>query len=377
VTIKLGVVALASPESGGTYQYTLSTLQALRQLGGFDITLYADPKNTDFACCGFPIVPFAEGRGRQALALAAHWVGLKLHDPFAREDVLLSPTYSLALLHTAKPFAYTLHDLQEKYYPENFSWSQRIWRHQVHARLLPRASRVICESRFVKKDIANFFAIDEARLNVMPAPPQPLFLSLLDEARLATARNKLGLPEKFLFFPAQFWPHKNHLRLVEAFRGVLDEFPDQNLVLTGRPRDNYHAVMDCAKRFGLGDSIHHLGYLAQEDLLALYQLATALVMPSLFESVSIPIYEAFQVGTPVIASRLFAIPEQVGDAAILFDPLSVTSIRDAILRLLRDPQAARKLSENGRARMLALTPEIYSAELNRVLCEMLQQTPDE
>jgi glycosyltransferase involved in cell wall biosynthesis len=371
VTIKLGVVALARPESGGTYQYTLSTLQALRRLRGFNITLYADPENKDFASCGFPTVPFAESKWRQALALAADRIGLKLHDPFAAEDVLLSPIYSLTLLHTAKPFAYTLHDLQEKYYPENFSWSERIWRHQVHARLLPRASHVICESRFVKKDIVNFFAIDEARLNVMPAPPQPLFLSPLDEARLAAARNKLGLPEKFLFFPAQFWPHKNHLRLVEAFRGVLDEFPDQNLVLTGKPRDNYHAVMDSAKRFGLEESVHHLGYLAQEDLLALYQLATALVMPSLFESVSIPIYEAFQVGTPVIASRLFAIPEQVGDAAILFDPLSVTSIRDAILRLLRDPQAARKLSENGRARMLALTPDQYSTVLNRLLHEML------
>jgi glycosyltransferase involved in cell wall biosynthesis len=129
--------------------------------------------------------------------------------------------------------------------------------------------------------------------------------------------------------------------------------------------------MDAAKRFGLEKSIHHLGYLAQEDLLALYQLATALVMPSLFESVSIPIYEAFQVGTPVIASRLFAIPEQVGDAAILFDPLSVTSIRDGILSLLRDPQAARQLSENGRARMLALTPDQYGTVLSRLLHEML------
>jgi glycosyltransferase involved in cell wall biosynthesis len=68
---------------------------------------------------------------------------------------------------------------------------------------------------------------------------------------------------------------------------------------------------------------------------------------------------------------LFAIPEQVGDAAILFDPLSVTSIREAILRLLRDPQAARQLSENGRARMLALTPDQYGTVLSRLLHEML------
>ncbi len=104
-------------------------------------------------------------------------------------------------------------------------------------------------------------------------------------------------------------------------------------MLTGKERDEYQTVMDAVAKSGLSGRVVHLGYVAQEDLQTIYRLATALVMPSLFESVSIPVYEAFQAGTPVVASGILAIPEQVGDAGLLFDPMSVASIRDAILKL--------------------------------------------
>jgi glycosyltransferase involved in cell wall biosynthesis len=93
-------------------------------------------------------------------------------------------------------------------------------------------------------------------------------------------------------------------------------------------------------------------------------------MPSLFESVSIPIYEAFQVGTPVAASEILAIPDQVGDAGLLFDPKSVASIKQAILKIVRDPEAARLLGKKGRDRMLAMTPERFGAELQELLHEL-------
>jgi glycosyltransferase involved in cell wall biosynthesis len=367
VTIKLGVVALARAENGGTYQYTLSTLQALRHASGFDITLYGDPGNLDLVRTGYPIVAFSESRQRQLSALTAHGLGVRLADPFVAEDVLLAPIYSLALLHTTKPFAYTLHDLQEKHYPENFSAWQRAWRHQIHARLLRRARRVICESGYVSTDIVRYFGVDEGRVVVIAAPPQSQFQSELDGQQLTAARERMHLPGQFLFYPAQFWPHKNHMRLIEAFRGLVDEFPDVGLVLTGKTRDEYQSVMDAVARLGLTKKVHHLGYVEQHDLQAVYQLATALVMPSLFESVSIPIYEAFQVGTPVIASNVVAIPEQVGDAGLLFDPTSVPSIRQAMLKLLRDPEMAQRLGKNGQTRMAAMTPARYGATLQDLL----------
>ena len=368
--IKLGVVALSRPEYGGTYQYTLSTLQALRHVTGFAVTLYGNPDNADFKALGFPILPFAESRKDQLKALVTYRLGKRLSDPFAAEDIVLAPIYVLALLHTSRPFAYALHDLQERYYPQNFTYLQRTWRHQIHRALLGRAGRVVCESHYVKADIVRFFRVAENKVTVIAAPPQQQFLAEQDENVLAAARERLKLPQRFLFYPAQFWGHKNHLRLVEAFRGVVDAFPDVVLVLTGKQRDDYAAVMRAIETAGLSRNVLHLGFIETEDLHSVYRLATALVMPSLFESVSIPIYEAFQVGTAVAASNILAIPEQVGDAALLFDPTSPASIRDVLLTLLRDPDATRALGAKGRARMAAMTPERYGKALQGMLTSL-------
>lgn len=208
MTIKLGVLALAGPDNGGTYQYTLSMLQALRHTSGYEITLYGDPENPDFARLGYPISRFMESRPQQLTALIAHKMRVRLPDAFRSQDVLLAPIYSLTLLHTSKPFAYTLHDLQENYYPENFPWWQRAWRYQVHAQLLARAGRVICESEYVKTDIVRFFGVPEARAVVIAAPPLRQFFADETDDRLRATQARLQLPERFLFYPAQFWAHK-------------------------------------------------------------------------------------------------------------------------------------------------------------------------
>ncbi len=367
MTIKLGVLALAEPDKGGTYQYTLSMLQALRHTSGYEITLFGNPKNPDFVRLGYPIRRFTESRAQQLTALIAYKMHIRLPDAFYSQDILLAPIYSPALLHTSKPFAYTLHDLQENYYPDNFSWWQRAWRHQVHAQLLGRAGRVICESGHVRTDIMRFFGVSEERTSVIAAPPLRQFLANEAEDQLQAARVRLRLPEKFLFYPAQFWVHKNHLRLIEAFREVATEVPDLMLVLTGKKRDEYDVVMRAIEKAGLSERVCHLGYVEQDDLQAIYRLAAALVMPSLFESVSIPIYEAFQVGTPVAASGILAIPEQVGDAGLLFDPELVASIKEAILKIVKDTETARLLGRKGRDRMLTMTPQRYGAQLQKLL----------
>jgi glycosyltransferase involved in cell wall biosynthesis len=277
----------------------------------------------------------------------------------------------LALLHTSKPFAYTLHDLQQNHYPEHFGWWTRAWRHQIHSQLVRRARLVVCESRYVRTDIMRFFDIPEERTALIAAPPMRQFSADESDDLVQAARVRLKLPERFLLYPAQFWPHKNHFRLIEAFRDVVAEVPDLKLVLTGKKRFGYDAVMAAINKFGLNDNVCLLGYVEREDLRAIYKLATALVMPSLFESVSIPIYEAFQVGTPVAASGILAIPDQVGDAGLLFDPKSVPSIKEAILKIVQDPETARLLGKRGRERMLAITPAQYGAQLQNLLRELL------
>jgi glycosyltransferase involved in cell wall biosynthesis len=353
----------ATPASGGTYQYSLSMLEALRHARGYDITLYADPQNPDLARLGYRIREFAESRAMQAGYFVANVLGVSLPDPFADEDVLIAPTYCLALLHTRKPFAYTLHDLQEFHYPKNFSRLQRHFRRSVYLRLSKRARQIICESEYVKSDIVRLLNVPAGKIVVITAPPLRQAFAEYSTPHFEEVRARLGLPDRFVFYPAQFWPHKNHLRLIEAFSLVVAREPDLKLVLAGNQRNEYEAVMRPVSEAGLGRNVQHLGYIKQTDLQAVYHLALALVMPSLFESISLPVYEAFQAGTPVVASNILSFPEQVGDAGLLFDPLSSSAIADCILRVASDPELAQELAKRGRAKMVAMTPQRYCGQL--------------
>lgn len=364
----------ATPASGGTYQYSLSMLEALVHVSGYDVTLYADPSNRDLARFNFPVRPFIEERPDQFRDLLADAFGFRAADPFSDQDLLIAPTFSVGLLRTKRPFAYTLHDLQEFYYPANFSWTQRAFRRRVYSRLSDRAAGIICESEYVRSDIVRLLGVAGDKVSVITAPPLVQPVAEFADAQLTEIRDRLDLQGRFFFYPAQFWPHKNHLRLIEALGLAVAAEPDLKLVLTGKPRDEYDNVMRAVQHAGLERSVRHLGYIEQVDLQAIYHLAIALVMPSLFESVSIPIYEAFQAGTPVLASDLLAIPEQVGTAGLLFDPLSSASIAARMLEIARNPELARRLATQGRDRMAAMTPQRYCSELEALLGSISSST---
>jgi glycosyltransferase involved in cell wall biosynthesis len=332
--------------------------------------LYADPSDRELAKLGYPIRKFVEPRARQLTYLLSDAFGVKLVEPFPEEDILIAPSYSLALLHTSKSFAFTLHDLQDFHYPQNFSWVQRAWRRRIHRRLAVRATEIICESRYVKFDIVRIFDVPEEKVSVLAAPPLRESQVDFSAEALAAVRERLNLPARFVFYPAQFWPHKNHLQLVMAFKQVVAREPHLKLVLTGRKRDEFEVVMAAATQAGLETKIQHVGYIDQADLQATYRLATALVMPSLFESISIPIYEAFQAGTPVAASGILSIPEQVGEAALLFDPFSASSIADSILRIVNDRPLAESLAKRGQEKLALITPEHYGTQLKRLLDQL-------
>lgn len=368
--IKLGVVILSTPILGGTYQYSLSTLEALRNARDYRITLYGDPSNEDLKNFAYPIREYYEPRVTQLKFLAAFRLGLEIAEPFPDEDLIFAPIYSAAGLHTKKPFAYTLHDLQEYHYPSHFSWGQRVWRPAISAPLTQRASRIFCEASHVKSDIQRFLNVPEEKVVVVAAPPLAQ-RGKFSSDELVDVRRRLSLPVKFLFYPAQFWPHKNHLRLLEAFKQVAARERNLHLVLTGKEKDDYRIVMQTIDRLELADRVLHLGYIAQNDLQATYRMAHALVMPSLYESVSIPIYEAFQAGIPVAASNILSIPEQTAGAALLFDPLSPQSMANAMLEIIDNPSLAKTLGERGWNRIASMTPEHYCEQLTQIFQELM------
>ncbi len=369
---RIGIVAVSQPHFGGTYQYTRSMIEALLRVEDYRYTIYTHAGNNSYSDFGLPVVRLptpARGGGRLLLKRlsAGRAAGL-----FGQERAVIAPIYSVWLLASTPPFAFTLHDLQEKYHPQYFSLAQRLWRHATGRALTRAALRIICESQYVKRDIERFYQARAEKIVVIPAPPVSALREALGAPKaLAGARLALGLPERYLFYPAQFWPHKNHARLVEAFARVARSDADCHLVLTGRPRDQFDAVMAQVAALGLESRVRHLGHLQELQLAAVYRGATMLVMPTLFESVSIPVYEAFMLGVPVCASNVVALPEQIGDAGLLFDPLCVDDMAAKIVRLLTDPALRSELVARGARRVLNLSMETYARDLRTLLADLL------
>ncbi|MEQ1807488.1 MAG: glycosyltransferase family 1 protein, partial [Burkholderiaceae bacterium] len=206
---------------------------------------------------------------------------------------------------------------------------------------------------------------------VIPAPPiASLRDSRLDDAGLDAVRDKFKLPPRYVFYPAQFWPHKNHLRLVEAFAKVAEAHPGCALVLTGKERNKFDEVFERVRELGLSSRVLHIGYVETSELAALYRCATVVAIPTLFESISIPVYEAFSVGTAVCASNVVALPEQIDDAGLLFDPLSVDDIADKIGALLADPALRGRLIERGLRRITSINHDGYALQLAELIDSM-------
>jgi glycosyltransferase involved in cell wall biosynthesis len=373
---RIGIVAVSRPALGGTFQYTLSMIDALRQIPDNEYTIYTSTDNDSYDGLGIPIVRIAPAL--KAL-LAVVWTSLmpgRRGVSFSEVDVVIAPIYTTRLLACRRPFAFTIHDLQERYYPDNFTMAQRCWRSFANHALANRAQAILCESNHVKSDIGKFLKVDESKIIVIAAPPMSAFTAgHLDPELLERRANEMNLPGEFIFYPAQFFPHKNHMRLIDAFAGVARKFPQCHLLLTGQARYEYAKVMAHLTDLSLESRVMHLGYVDTDSLAAAYSRATFVVIPTLFESISIPIYEAFRLGVPVCASNVVALPEQVGDAGVLFDPLSIEDMTNKMCGLLADDELRRSLVIKGREKVNALTTEWYATQLARVLNAIAFRSP--
>jgi glycosyltransferase involved in cell wall biosynthesis len=288
-------------------------------------------------------------------------------DPFFSVDQIIAPIYSFYLLICGRPYAFTLHDLQEKHLPTNFNLIRRSARQIANVSLTRAAARIVCESAYVASDIRIYYPWTEGKISVIAAPPQRQFCNAVPETLLSQVKALYQLPDEYLFFPAQFFAHKNHIRLIDAFASVLIQYPNCHLVFTGKKIHEYGNVMAHVAARDLSHRVLHLGHLPDDHMASVYKLATAVVVPTLFESISIPVYEAFGIGTAVCVSNVLAIPEQVGDAALLFDPYSVEDMATVICKALASEDLRRQLISKGKARIATMTISRYACQLDELL----------
>jgi glycosyltransferase involved in cell wall biosynthesis len=213
------------------------------------------------------------------------------------------------------PAAATVHDLQHELYPQFFSRAELAYRRLVYGQTVTASRIVIAISEHARQALLAKYGLDPERVVAIPLG--------VDHERFTPGDARR---EAFLLYPANPWPHKNHARLYEAFSLLRRERPELRLVLTGSGHPQ-----------ALPDSVESRGRVPSDELVRLYQTASALVFPSLYEGFGLPPLEAMACGCPVATSNATSLPEVCGDAAEYFDPLSPGDMARATNAVLDDP----------------------------------------
>jgi glycosyltransferase involved in cell wall biosynthesis len=257
------------------------------------------------------------------------------------------------------PYMVVVWDLQHRLQP----WFPEVsangnWQHRdiIYAAVLGRAAAVIVGTQVGKLEVERFFKVDPARILIMPHPT-PRFLDAPVEAK-RSVREKYGISGDYLFYPAQFWAHKNHVNLLLALKLLRSRFEGPlSVAFAGADHGNIQHVKAIVGQLGLTDRVHFLGFIAREDLVDLYKEAFALSYVTFFGPENLPPLEAFALGCPVIASEVSGAHEQLQDAVLYVDPTSPDQMAEAVMRLASEEGLRQKLTAAGRKVARARTPE--------------------
>ncbi len=316
-------------------QYTIFVGEHNRQL--FDPIIYPnfEKVNVSLAPAGASLLK----RGLRKLKLLPSHIAqqMQAHPP----DLIHYPGTTIDQPELKTPCVLTMHDIQQEYFPQFFSPEELAWRRATFRPSARQARRIITDAEYTRRSIIDTYGVAPEKITAIPLGVDDIFRPLSGQA-VAAIRRKYGLPEQFFFYPANPWPHKNHARLFEALKGL--RCP---LVLSGILKANRGNLEALVKEAGVQEQLHILGYVPYEELPGLYNAATALVFPSLFEGFGMPTLEAMACGCPVICSDTTSLPELVGQAALSVNPLDPAQLGEAMQRVLNSPALRRELGQKG------------------------------
>ena len=250
------------------------------------------------------------------------------------------------------PYIATVWDVQHRthpWFPEVSTDGRWEYREAMHSRFLRRATRIITGTEIGREQLSWFYQIPQDRIKVLPHPTPSLSSGTIP---VEVGSNLSLLKErKFVMYPAQFWAHKNHYGLLLGIKLLRDSHGiDLDLVLTGSDKGNQGYIRKLVDDLGLSSRVHMPGFVSSEELIWLYQHALALVYPSYSGPENLPPLEAYSQGCPVLISDYPGAREQLGDAAMYFDPHVPSSIAAALEQLLKNPALRDELVRKGKLR---------------------------
>lgn len=379
----IGIYLASEPYGGGTYQYNLSILHALESLDDSQYTVIAFfhshewekiiPTGFEKIKANRPFILRVFGRvykmidhspeGWRRFAYIFNPIINKINT--SKCDIVIYPSQDAVSYQTKKKSLSTIHDLMHRYesHFEEYQNGEYERREKHYSMMCKYADGILVDSEIGKQHVVESYSTDSSKVFVLPFVP-PLYLL---DAKEVDVKAKYNLPDNYLFYPAQFWEHKNHINLLKAIKILKEKNIEVNLVLVGSKKNNYEKVMHLIKVLALQNNIFVLGYVSNDDMASLYKNAIATTFVSLIGPTNIPPMEALTLGSPLICSNAYGMPEQVRDGALLINPKSPEDIAKKIEKLISNKDLQEDLKNKGKQIILAYGQNAFKSHLESII----------
>ncbi len=288
--------------------------------------------------------------------MARLWQRLRLPVPAewitGRVDVFYSPDFVLPPLQKRTRALLTVHDLSFLRHPETFPPKLGAYLNQAVPRSVARADHILADSEATRRDLIDLLHVSPTKVTTLYGGVSPHFTPQPDDGERERLQARYGVGARpYILAVGTVQPRKNYVRLMEACDPLAAQ-RDLDLVIVGRPAWLSKPIVAAAEQ---RPHVHLMGFFADADLPALYRQAEVLAFPSVYEGFGFPPLEAMACGTPVVASTASSVPEVVGDAGLLVDPVDVPAWSAALAQVLDDQALRARLRQAGLARAATFT----------------------
>jgi glycosyltransferase involved in cell wall biosynthesis len=344
--MKIAIIFSQVPQAGGAFHQSINAVEQINRVCGstFDVEVFHTGAGKDiwWSELGLKSTRLRHTCWSRVVEALLRFLPRSVSRRFGivspRERFLLSRGVDLVYFTSPNVFAMffrklnyvvTLYDLCHRDFPEfpetrNFAAFES--REAYNRNVLPKAILVIVDSDLLKSKVCKLYDVQDERVLVMPYGVSH-YLAREDFAG-ASLRKKYNLERPFLFYPAQFWAHKNHVRILQALDLLKQRGSPVDVAFAGSDQGGRAHVEATSTRLGLANHVHFLGFVPSEDLGGLYSESLALIMPTYFGPTNIPPLEAWSRNVPVIYSKHLS--TDIEDAVLAIDPDSPESIASAI-----------------------------------------------
>ncbi len=344
----------ALKQSGGIGRYTrglITTLASLDDKNSYKLLVTPDAPRD-----GLQTFQSHQNFSSKVYPLPERWMTIGWHrfylpipvECFAGPvDLFHSPNFILPPTQRAKTLL-TVHDLSFIRHPQGAVAALRKWLEKVVPRSLARADHILADSKSTKQDLIQIFNINPKTITVVGAGVEERFQPITDQLMLKTVRQRYRLPpsEKFILGLGTLEPRKNFSGLIESFsQSPVRE--THHLVIAGGKGWLYNDIFAAAKTSPVAERIHLIGFVADDDLPALYSLADIFAFPSHYEGFGIPVIEAMACGTPVVCANNSCLPEVAGQSALQITATDTTALAEALDRMATEASLRQQAINKG------------------------------